>query len=1136
MSIIVPRMCTEITDENAQQGRNPVSQPLARFRDTPAYVLLGDPGSGKTTAFEVESEVTEKGYLISARDFLTFDVNAHPEWRDKTLFIDGLDEVRAGTSGARTPFDEIRRCLDTLGRPRFRLSCRQADWLGNNDLTNLKSVSPNSNVASLRLDPLANSDVVEILKASPRVDDADKFIEEATERGVDGLLTNPQSLDLVVKAVTGGGSWPESRLETFKQACRRMVLEHNEEHRAARESSPIAVQTPTPEELLDAAGRLCAVQLLSSAAGYTSGLGQSSENYPAVDECDGINPNLLRFTRSTKLFRGESNNRFAPVHRHIAEFLGARHIAGLIRGGLPARRIIALITGEDGIVVTGMRGLSAWLAALCQEARSALIERDPVGVGLYGDISRFSHDEKRTLLDSLSRESNRLYSEGFIWETAAAFGALATSDMEPVLKEVLNDSGRKEKDQLFVDFVLNVLCHGTPLTDLADVLLEIVCDKTRWPGVRNSALDAFIRHYPGSPKKIRKLKKLLGDVRAGKIIDSDNELLGTLLNQLYPTDLSPSEILHCLIERGGTELIGRYWGFWCDGILKKSSDRDVAELLHNLHRQLSILRPILENFFDLEELPQRLLARGLQTQGDFQEPKRLYDWLEVGLVRNRAGLGEDGQKAVRDIRLWLEHRPDVQKAIIIEGLSRCPNSDEFWSQALNVEDFLYGANLPPDFDAWCQRQALGATDARVAEYFVWRAHRAGVSLENQMEQVQSSPLLQNVIAKEIKNRNQVKSKEQERTRRDQSYQEAKSGQHEAWLNCVHSNKKALSQNRAAPSLLYQMARVYFGRFTNFNIEDGPKALAKRLHGDKELVDAVLQGFRGVVSRNDVPDIKEIFDLKEKDKRHYLSLPFLAGLAELERSSPEVVDGLNENQIRKAVAFYYCTPHGGYKPDWYSTVLATRPDLVADIQIEFAVSEFRYGRDHIYKLWQLAHDATYAEVARLATLPLLCAFPTRCKSKQLESLKSLLWAAVQSVDRPLLRDLIGKKLSRKSMNHAQRIYWLAAGTILSPDIYQDRLGNFVHGQENRIHHLVTFLSNDDPMRFSLDELGISIQELLIRLVGSYAGPHEMRAGGWETPAMRASKLVHDRIQYLAVSRQREASETLPSLIADPSLSL
>ena len=264
-----------------------------------------------------------------------------------------------------------------LGKPRFRLSCRQADWLGKNDLTKLKVVSPDSNVTSLRLDPLKKLDVEKILKASSHVDDADAFIAKAGDRKIDGLLTNPPSLDLLVKAVTGDGSWPGSRLETFERACRQMVLEHNEEHQAAREST-IAVHTPTSEELLDAAGRLCAIQLLSGAACYTSGLGQPSENYPTVDKCDGISPNLLWFTRSTKLFKGKSDNRFAPVHRHIAEFLGARHIAELIRDGLPARRVVSLMTGEDGIVVTEMRGLSAWLAARCREARSALIERDPI--------------------------------------------------------------------------------------------------------------------------------------------------------------------------------------------------------------------------------------------------------------------------------------------------------------------------------------------------------------------------------------------------------------------------------------------------------------------------------------------------------------------------------------------------------------------------------------------------------------------------------------------------------------------------------------------------------------------------------------------------------------------------------------
>ena len=52
--MIVPRTCTEISAGNEDQHREKESRLLETFRDTPAYVLLGDPGAGKTTAFEAE--------------------------------------------------------------------------------------------------------------------------------------------------------------------------------------------------------------------------------------------------------------------------------------------------------------------------------------------------------------------------------------------------------------------------------------------------------------------------------------------------------------------------------------------------------------------------------------------------------------------------------------------------------------------------------------------------------------------------------------------------------------------------------------------------------------------------------------------------------------------------------------------------------------------------------------------------------------------------------------------------------------------------------------------------------------------------------------------------------------------------
>ena len=81
------------------------------------------------------------------------------------------------------------------------------------------------------------------------------------KRGVDGLLSNPLTLDLLVRAVGADGAWPQSKLETFKTACLQMAAEENEEHIHGD-------RPPPPDQLLDPAGRLCAHQLISDAAGF----------------------------------------------------------------------------------------------------------------------------------------------------------------------------------------------------------------------------------------------------------------------------------------------------------------------------------------------------------------------------------------------------------------------------------------------------------------------------------------------------------------------------------------------------------------------------------------------------------------------------------------------------------------------------------------------------------------------------------------------------------------------------------------------------------------------------------------------------------------------------------------------------
>ena len=1115
----VLRTCTEVSDTDHNQKNE--SRPLNALRSVPAYVLLGDPGAGKTTAFQVESEAMDDACPITARDFLTLNVDSHPEWREKTLFIDGLDEVRAGTADVRTPFDAIRRSLEALGKPRFRLSCREADWLGENDRKHLASVTPDGAVTVLRLDPLTEEDIITILNAQPGVDDAQEFVAKARERGVDGLLKNPQSLELLVKAVADGG-WPESRLDTFEHACRQMVREPNDDHRAARRES-------LPDQiLLNAAGRLCAVQLITGIAGYTVGLGEPDSAYPSPEECDGdIERGEYKAALATMLFKVESERRF-PVHRHIAEFLGARYLAQLIDKGLPLQRVLALITGEDGGVVTEMRGLSAWLAAQCQSARIELIERDPIGVGLYGDLHQFSHDEKRALLNALEHVGKQLGPDIESQYWIAAFGPLTTPDMEPVLREILTDTARDEQHQMLVVFVLRILEEGPRLPKLLTLLLDIVRDDAWWPRIPMSALYAFLHNCSDGQDKTSLLKRLLADIRTRSVTDPEDEILGTLLSQLYPQDLPASQVWNYLSEPSDSSLVGSYILFWYHDLLEKSSDEDVSELLDGLQcsppglwSALEMTGPLLEDF------PLKLLARGLKAHGDKITTERLYDWLDVGAPAVQYGAGEN-------VRTWLEQRPTIKKAILTEGVRRYAESDEenFNVYMYEVEQRLYGANFLPDLGPWCVQQAMAATNSQAVEYFIALASRMGLSLETQLEQAYGHKKLQNRISEMITQREQEKIKIRELRREDQSYMKERERKENERLAYVRSNEAALRENRAAPALLFRMAQEYFGRFYRSNNYEGPQALERQLQGDQSLVNAALHGLRGVIDREDVPEAEEIISLRAKGKIHYLGWPFLAGLAELERTAQEDSSCWDDKRIRRAVAFYYCTPHGGYRPEWYCRLLEARPQLVADIQIQFAVSEFRSDFEHIYELHELAHSPAHAQVARLVSLTLLRAFPTRCKLKQLRELDNLLWTAIQYADRASLEEVIATKLSRKSMNPAPRAHWLTAGLVVSPAIYRERLSDFIRDHEKQVQQVATFFC--DSKRQSHSELEISTVKLLIRLIGSYVGPDLRWKEGFVSPAMEASRQVDTYIRHLATSPAQDASDALASLYADPVL--
>ena len=1130
MSVIVPRTCTEVLSKMEVQRRQPGIGPLGLFRSAPAYVLLGDPGLGKSTTFRTEADfLGADGILMSARDFLASDVHSHPEWRGKTLFIDALDEMRVGSGDRRDALDNIRRSLDALGRPSFRISCREADWLSDNDRDKLAMVSPDASVKVLRLNPLTDKYVVEILEANLDVDDAHRFVSEARERGVDALLRNPLTLNMLASAVIGNSVWPQSRLETFKMACLQMARERNLEH-------SIGDPPPPDEQLLDAAGRLCAYQLLSGATGWSRVYDDTDADFIGRNVLEQSSLAVADHALSSRLFTGfgVADGRVTPVHRQIAEFLSARYLARLIEDGLPAGRVVQLITAGDGMVVTVFRGLSAWLAALCPKARHDLISRDPVGVGLYGDLSGFSVDDKRTLLASLNREV------AYYGINVAAFAPLATPDMECAIRDILNDPCRDTDHQAVTGLLLSVLRHGQPLAELAPLLLEVIHDRTRWPSVTDAALDAFIHTTMGREDGASRLKEILSDIDNGTIADPDNELLGTLLACLYPREIPPLEIWRYLTTKGNPNLFGSYFAFWAFRLLERSSDQHIAELLDGLNELKPALRDALR-MHHVDDVPCKLLATALNKLGAEPELTRLYGWLSAVAYPSWDPPGLGGE-SIGEIRAWLERHPDLQKAVLLEGLIRCPDDDDFELNADEAWDRLLGGALPSNFGSWCLDAAVASVDThgRVANHLLRQAvHHCGQEATGQgltralmRERVRGYEGLESRLAELLAPRPRPPSAR--RPRAADTVRTEADRRREQWVNLIRNHADDLRNNAAPQGLLFEIGMAYFGHSPYFPTTTPSIRNLSGILADDDLENAVIAGLRGTVRRGDIPSVGEIIHLAAGSQFHVLGPPFLAGMDATDRAEPDELEGLSDLRMRQALALHYCTPAGrATDPGWYLRWLNSRPELVADMLAQCAVPAIRGGKEYVPELYQLVHRKSHSQVAAHATPRLLASFPLRCSLRQLGMLDELLWAALQHADRTALQALVEERLSRRSLNLAQRIHWLAAGVIVDPDIYLEPLESLVAGKDDRVRKMALFFAPDESPPFLVENLDARTLQTLISLMGRTFDPIE--SAGWVTPEMRAAEQVGRLIRRLASLSSSGAALALDALVDDEALS-
>ncbi|MEZ0470167.1 NACHT domain-containing protein [Luteimonas salinilitoris] len=435
-------------------------------------VILGEAGMGKSHLLEWIASLP--GYsFCTARQL----INCHDPRTLKndtgTLVIDALDEVSAHKDG-----DAVGLVLLQLGKlsyPRFVMSCRVADWrstTGTEAIREQYSARP----LELHLEPFTDDDATAFLSASLGAEKAASVIRHFNSRGLEGLLGNPQTLQLIAR-VASTNALPETRGELFDKAIELLRVEH-------RHSK--AEKQPSRAAGLDAAGAAFAALILTGNEAVTrAAIPLASEGEIPITEITPLPGGAaIEAMLDTRLFKAYGPNRFSYWHRRIGEFLGAQWLAKQADTPRKRRRLLSLFQGH-GLVPSSLRGLHAWLARDPALAR-AVIESDPLGVAEYGDADVLTPTQARQLFDALKRlgEKNPFF---YNWGSPSVRGIFQPAILDDIGKAITSP-----ETPFGMRLFLIKATKGTPtITSFDADLRNLVLDPKTVFAIRSAAAQAL---------------------------------------------------------------------------------------------------------------------------------------------------------------------------------------------------------------------------------------------------------------------------------------------------------------------------------------------------------------------------------------------------------------------------------------------------------------------------------------------------------------------------------------------------------------------------------------------------------------------------------------------------------------------
>jgi hypothetical protein len=1127
----VPRKawCKPAKNDHAQPQEATHNEPrwLNEWRAEPAYVLLGDPGSGKTESLKAEAKAAN-GVLVSAA---LIEAGVAPSvGADALVFVDAIDEVKG--SGQGSIVGAVARYLRDNGKPRFRIACREADWRVDADRLLLEAVAPGGQVKELHLSPLSDEDIRAVLNARTTVvPDAERFIEHAKQQGVQDWLRNPLLLNLMVESVAQNGQLPDSRRGIYEAACHAMAQEHNDKHLERQ-----ALTAGVVQNVLEDAGTLCALLLLSGQVAISKSA-RPAEQVMALPAL----PNDLVIHDPTqaiksKLFSTEGDL-IRPRHRSVAEFLGAQALAKRIREGLPLMRVLALVQGHDGVPVESMRGLCAWLAVhLHGDQRRLVIEADPLGFIVNGDAAELTHGERLQLMHALAELSaqNPWFRNGQ-WESHP-FGPLASPDMQEAFAQALADPERSESHQRFIDCLLDALQHAAqPMPNLVPLLAHWVMDMRVQEHVRVLAYCVWHRHVPEEDQGAQ-IKAWLDALEGQRPLPK--RLVEALLRHAYPQWIQADVLRFFPTNEDGVSI----WWFWSREFMRLTPPALLPALARAWLEKFP--RGVLTGYdFDRKEVASSLLCAVLEQHGDGAAHQDVYEWLAIGL--DEYGFVDENEKSDGVVR-WLQSRPDKIKAVAElcwEHAGEDGQGTKLFGTALQR---LRGVALPRDWVRWKMSVALHAKDPDLVKYLMEEVNFSvekkptGFDLPTEQEMTAWVQALGTQHADAVRWLEEARTRLSrflvEREKRD-SERVQRRLRHEAEQE--HQRKKRLSaikphldQWPATPlptALLSDIAKAYEGRFWSIQGET-PEARVANYLGSAVPQDlkTALEALDACLERDDVPAVQDIIDIAGKNQQFHLQIPCLVAAHRACERDPQAWRGWHTSRQQQLVAFWL-THNLGETPSWFVSLGAERPDVVAPVLLAFAKSQFEHKSiQSLAGFRRLLQEPTWQALTQRVLPELLDMFPLKAGEDGNRVLSSDLLSALHLLSSLQAKALVEKKLTFKSLENSQRVAWLVAWLRYDHVQAINALIDFVGNQHRRVvmlHH------NLEAQMLSLSTFTLPVvcSQRLIELMAPLT-PHVVRPKGATTVTddMHRERMVSALFSSLSNNPSPDATRALHEL--------